>query len=64
VEQFAAFDLISVAPTLTVARALQEEAQPALGPHSLRMTFLMIYSKLLASFFLTPVKLVHARLVY
>jgi hypothetical protein len=64
VEQFASFDLISMAPTPTVARALHEEAQPALDPHSSKMTFLTIYSKLMPPYFLTLVKLAHARLIH
>jgi hypothetical protein len=69
VEQFASFDSISMASSPRVAprvaQALQGEAQPALDPHSSRMTFPMIYSsKLLPPYFPTPVKLAHARLVY
>jgi hypothetical protein len=64
VEQFASFDLISMAPTPTVARTLQEEAQPVLDPLSSRMTFPTIYfSKLLPPYFPTLLKLAHARLV-
>jgi hypothetical protein len=48
----------------TVAQALQEEALPVLDPHSSRMTFLMIFSsKHLPEYFLTLVRLAHAKLV-
>jgi hypothetical protein len=48
----------------TVARALHEEALPVLDPHSSRMIFLMIFSsKPLPLYFLTLVRLAHARLV-
>jgi hypothetical protein len=60
VELFASFSSISMVSA--VAQALQEEALPVIDPHLSRMTFLAIFSsKHLPKYFLTLVRLAHAR---